>query len=224
MKNNRMKKIAALFLALIIGMVCLSGCGDENNNADKNNAQSATTQKVKTDKEKAAEKKKDAEKKAAEKEKAVTAKKSEDKSSSDGSGNNENNGGSSSGNTAKKSTCTVSINASEVLSSDKASDSIKSLVPSGGMLMGAKAVTIKSGDTVKDVLLRATKEAGVTVSIQGGSYVEGIGGIFEKDAGSKSGWMYSVNGTFIQDAFSDVKVYKGDTIRWQFTCNMGNDL
>lgn len=227
-----MKKIMALILALTVAAACLGGCGSDKASSDANGSKSTASQEKKTDDE-AAAKKKAAQKKA--EEKKAEAKKAESETASSGSDTNASSGvkkssstssdseSKKSGATATKKKCTISVNASEILGSSASSD-VKNLVPSGGYLISKRTLQIESGDTVKDVLLRTAKSAGVAVSVQGGNYVDGIGGIFEKDAGSKSGWMYSVNGEFVQVACSDKTVKKGDVIAWEYTLEVGKDL
>ena len=55
-------------------------------------------------------------------------------------------------------------------------------------------------------------------------YVEGIHQIYEKDCGTQSGWMYSVNGNFPDEGSSSYTVSSGDVIVFSFTCNMGEDI
>ena len=82
-------------------------------------------------------------------------------------------------------------------------------------------VNYESGDTVYSVLVKTG------LSIEGSSnYVTGINGLKERDEkyGKGSGWMVTVNGSFINSAVGQYKVSPGDTIRWQYTCNYGKDL
>lgn len=242
MAGVKMKKIIALLIVLALGVTCLAGCGSNAAKSDsKAKATASQEKKAASEKKAKAEKKAASEKKAAAKSKKAAEEKAE--SSNSGSaeetaavGSSSGSSGNSSGSTAKKksgstkektaaqNTCTVSINASELRSSSAADSSIKALVPADGMLLKTTTVKIESGDTVKSILLREAKKAGIAVSVQGSDYVQGIGGIFEKDAGSKSGWMYSLNGKFVQEACNAVKVKKGDKIKWLYTCDMGKDL
>lgn len=78
-----------------------------------------------------------------------------------------------------------------------------------------KEIKIKSTDTAYSVL----KKTGATVNArktQYGIYVAGINGLNEFDKGADSGWMYSVNGTPPNDSAGDVKVHKGDKIKWYY--------
>ena len=55
-------------------------------------------------------------------------------------------------------------------------------------------------------------------------YIEGINQIYEKDCGTKSGWMYCVNGTFPNYGCSDYKLKNGDAVEWRYTCDLGSDI
>ena len=49
------------------------------------------------------------------------------------------------------------------------------------------------------------------------SYVTGIGGLSEKDYGSKSGWMYFVNGEAPNKACGKYILQDGDGLVWSYT-------
>ena len=80
-----------------------------------------------------------------------------------------------------------------------------------------------------DVTRRALEEQGIqyefsTTPGTGSAYVEGIANLYEFDAGSLSGWEYSVNGTFCGLSASDTAVQPGDRVCWLFTCDLGADI
>ncbi|RHW42576.1 DUF4430 domain-containing protein [Neobacillus notoginsengisoli] len=85
-----------------------------------------------------------------------------------------------------------------------------------GTILGATAVEVKEGDTVLNVLLRATGKK-IHVEHRGSgatAYVEGIDNYYEFDYGAKSGWTCKKNGTTIDRSAGLVKVAKGDRIEW----------
>lgn len=86
-------------------------------------------------------------------------------------------------------------------------------------LLGAKKLTLKKGSTVYDALAAS----GVAFS-GGGGYISGIGGVYEFDWGEKSGWLYSVNGTFPGAGCNQYVCSDKDVIKWRYTTDMGNDL
>ena len=126
--------------------------------------------------------------------------------------------------------CTMEINCSTILQNEKKlSKSAKDKVPSDGVILTESSVEIKDGDTVLDVLLRITEEKGIEVNYTdmpmfNSCYIEGINGIFEKDCGSASGWMYSVNGEFPQVGANACVVSAGAEIAFVYTCNGGADV
>lgn len=112
---------------------------------------------------------------------------------------------------------------------DKLSSSQAERVPSDGVILGTTKMKIHDGDSVLDILLRATKSKGIQTSYQGHTsygtaYVEAIDNFYEKDAGDRSGWMYSVNGAFPKKGCSKYKVRSGDRISWEYTLKLGDDL
>ena len=132
--------------------------------------------------------------------------------------------------TENLSVCTMEINCSTILQNEKKlSKSAKDKVPSDGVILTKSSVEIKDGDTVLDVILRITEEKGIEVAYTdmpmfNSCYIEGINGIFEKDCGSASGWMYSVNGEFPQVGANACVVSAGDEIAFVYTCNGGADV
>jgi hypothetical protein len=93
------------------------------------------------------------------------------------------------------------------------------------MLRGSR-VKITRGETVASVLKKVAKEKHVSLAYQGGggsTYIRGIGGLFEFDHGSGSGWLYSVNNKFPGYAAGKKKVKSGDNIQWLYTENLGKD-
>jgi len=124
----------------------------------------------------------------------------------------------------KEQTCTLFISCGEILKNrDKFSADQLSIVPQDGAIYGEKAVAIQSGDTVFSVLLRETKANKIqmesaTSPVYQTEYVKGIANIYEKDFGSASGWMYTVNGKQPPVAASGFKLKSGDKIQWLYVC------
>ncbi|WP_312693810.1 DUF4430 domain-containing protein [Caproiciproducens sp.] len=124
----------------------------------------------------------------------------------------------------KEQTCTLFISCGEILKNrDKFSADQLSIVPQDGVIYGEKAVVIQSGDTVFSVLLRETKANKIqmesaTSPVYQTEYVKGIANIYEKDFGSASGWMYTVNGKQPPVAASGFKLKSGDKIQWLYVC------
>lgn len=93
-------------------------------------------------------------------------------------------------------------------------------LPSDGTLL--HRVTLQIGK--KESAFFATKTAceqaklyfGFTSSAYG-NYVNALGPLSEKDCGSKSGWLYSINGITPSKSADQYKLAEGDIIRWEFT-------
>jgi len=96
------------------------------------------------------------------------------------------------------------------------------------MILSARAVTLKEGDTVYSVLQRACNSAGIALDTAqypgSGVYIRGIGGVSERAHGPLSGWLYSVNGTFASVGCSRYTVKAGDVIALRYTCDGGSDV
>ena len=84
-----------------------------------------------------------------------------------------------------------------------------------GMSGWSKTVTLESGSTVYDALCAA--DGNINARSTGyGIYVVGIDGLAEKDHGSKSGWMYAVNGIYPNTACSNYVLKSGDSVAWVY--------
>ncbi len=107
-----------------------------------------------------------------------------------------------------------------------------------GTIISTKSVPFAKGDTVADVTLRLLDALDFTYEHSGdtksGFYLSSIGNftvsgveyesLGEFDCGSGSGWMITLNGEFIEYGASDFEVENGDTIKWQYTCQLGADI
>ena len=89
------------------------------------------------------------------------------------------------------------------------SSAVGNPVSSGGTF------TFNEGATVYDALCAL----GLSVNAHGspyGTYVAAIGGLAEKEHGSTSGWMYSVNGVPPKIACSSYVLSNGDSVVWYY--------
>ncbi len=107
-----------------------------------------------------------------------------------------------------------------------------------GTIISTKRVPFANGDTVADVTIRLLDALGYNYQYTGttkdGFYLSSIGGftlkgieydaLGEFDAGSGSGWMITLNKTFIEYGASEFEVKNNDTIKWQYTCQLGADI
>ena len=107
-----------------------------------------------------------------------------------------------------------------------------------GTIISKTKVPFVLGDTVADVTLRLLDAKGLTYSHGGTTksdfYLASIGGFTvrgvdyesfgEFDAGAGSGWMITLNKEFIEQGASEFEVSPNDVIRWQYTCQFGEDI
>lgn len=116
-----------------------------------------------------------------------------------------------------------------------------SFVPSDGIILKEAIVELNGSQTAFDVIKTACSEnscrsncaycqnSGIQIEYTytpafDNYYIEGIHQIYEKDCGSQSGWMYSVNGIFPNVGVSAYNISNGDRIVFAYTCNMGEDV
>mgnify|MGYP002673693889 FL=1 len=124
-----------------------------------------------------------------------------------------------------KITCTLEIRCDSLVQNKKqAQESIWKYIPSNGKILDTVSVKVDKGASVYDVLEKACKAKGVALDADytpayKSYYVRGIGHIYEKQAGSMSGWIYKVNGTAPNKGASAYKVSEGDVISWKYTCD-----
>lgn len=209
--KKQLKKMAAVMLCFAL-IFTVSSCGTGSGNSASSG--SGTVSSASKSASSAAKKKKTTKK--------SSASKSDSSSKSSSS--------KSSGSSTSTHYCTIKITCHELVQhKDKLSSSQAERVPSDGVILGTTKMKIHDGDSVLDILLRVTKSKGIQTSYQGHTsygtaYVEAIDNFYEKDAGDRSGWMYSVNGAFPKKGCSKYKVRSGDRILWEYTLKLGDDL
>ena len=144
--------------------------------------------------------------------------------------------------TKMKKYCTVRIECNTIYDNlSKLKEGKKDFLPSSGVILDNVEVELSGGESAFDVIKKACEENVCTdnckyckangVQIEytytpafNNYYIEGIHQIYEKDCGTQSGWMYSVNGNFPDEGSSSYTVSSGDVIVFSFTCNMGEDI
>ena len=117
----------------------------------------------------------------------------------------------------------MSVNCSEILENmDRLDSGLEKYIPEYGLIVEDKAYPIKDGDTVYDLLIRATKENRIQTEskgIFGNREIEGINYIYNSSCGKGSRWIYKVNGEIQQPVCSDYKLKDGDIVQWIYVCN-----
>jgi len=129
-----------------------------------------------------------------------------------------------------KLSCTLEIRCDTLLDHlDEMTPEKAALVPADGVLLAETEAEFTGGESVFDVFRRLLREEKlhfeyVDASAYDSVYIEGIGNLYEYDAGPQSGWMYSVNGTYPGLGSSAYTLADGDVIQFRYTCNLGEDL
>lgn len=119
---------------------------------------------------------------------------------------------------------TLSIECTTILNNmSKLKPGYQDFIPASGYILPMMEIEIQEEESVLSVLERACKLNGIKLSARNG-YVSEIGNIGEYVCGNLSGWMYSVNGAFINQSASQKILQDGDTIKWMYTCDNGRDL
>ncbi len=119
--------------------------------------------------------------------------------------------------------CTISISCADVLSNiDDCAQETAAVIPKDGWMLRPVTVTFTEGESVFDVLQRVCRENNIhmeynTAAGYNSAYIEGIGNLYEFDAGELSGWLYSVNGWFPNYGSSRYQLKSGDTICWVYS-------
>ena len=131
-------------------------------------------------------------------------------------------------------TVVLSINCASILDNmDNLNEDLRDekYVPSDGVILPPTRYVLRKGDTVFDILDRATRHNKIQMEYQdarlnsfGSVYVQGINYLYEFSCGELSGWMYRVNGQFPNYGCSKYTLKDGDVIEWLYTCDLGRDV
>lgn len=129
-------------------------------------------------------------------------------------------------------TVTLTISAEALLMArEKLKPELWQFVPKDGVILKKKTYVLRDGDTVFDILQRATRQERIQMEYQGANesvyksaYIQGIHYLYEFSAGAQSGWMYEVNGQFPSVGVSKYTLKDGDEILFLYTTNLGKDI
>ena len=104
-------------------------------------------------------------------------------------------------------------------------------VPKDGVILQKTEYVLRPGDSVFDLLSRATRHHKIQMEYQGvrdngygSAYIRGIHYLYEFSCGPLSGWLYTVNGAFSGYGCSKYFPKDGDVIEWKYTCDLGRDV
>lgn len=127
---------------------------------------------------------------------------------------------------AETHTCTVTVTCADVLANPDTVDSeLLEILPEDGFLLPETEVTFSEGENAFDVLQRACKDAElhmefVETPAYNSVYIQGIGNLYEQDAGEMSGWLYEVNGASPDVGCNQYELQDGDAVTFTYICNM----
>lgn len=130
----------------------------------------------------------------------------------------------------KANTCLISVSCDTILKRPELlAEEKRELLPPDGKILAEREVSFEEGESAFDILLRVLKEEKIHIEfmvtpLYDSVYIEGIGNIYEMDCGKLSGWMYKVNGNFLQVSSSAYQPRSGDKIEWIYTCDAGKDI
>jgi hypothetical protein len=93
----------------------------------------------------------------------------------------------------------------------------------------AKEVEVKFGEgqSAYDILEKYAKDNNIIFSkkdMGGFIYIDSIASLTEKDMGAMSGWLYNVNGEYLNVSCSEYKVNEGDKITFIYSIDGGSDI
>lgn len=102
-------------------------------------------------------------------------------------------------------------------------------VPENGVILEEIEIKLPKDSTAYDALNLACKAFNIQMesqftAIYNTYYVQGIGYLYEKNAGDMSGWIYKVNSKMANVGASSYKIKEGDIISWHYTINGGRDV
>lgn len=140
-------------------------------------------------------------------------------------------------------TCKIEIECKTILNNiDNLRPEKKAFLPTDGYILKTTTVSVAEGSTVFDVLKLVCKQntcpekcaycrkSGIQLEYvytpgYDSEYIRGIHQLYEKDCGTQSGWMYSVNGVFPNYGVNKYTVKNDDDIKFRYTCNgLGEDI
>lgn len=102
-------------------------------------------------------------------------------------------------------------------------------VPKDGIVLANVSYEVDPSTTVLEVLKKACDARKITYKVNDG-YVQEIAYLPHKILNSSfdtsSGWMYSINGKYVNKGAGDesIELHEGDRIKWMYTLTGGNDL
>lgn len=126
-------------------------------------------------------------------------------------------------------TCTISIVCDALLGdgADELDPDKLELVPEDGVIFPATEVVFYGGESVFNLLSRVCRQNSIHMEfvdtpLYNSAYIEGIGNLYEFDAGEFSGWVYTVNGWQPNYGSSRYALHDGDVVVWSYALDVGD--
>ncbi len=118
---------------------------------------------------------------------------------------------------AEHSTCSLIIDCSSAVKSEKLSAKLLNVLPSDGIIYTNQNLEFEDGESAFDLLNRITRQNGIPMEFSssltsGSKYIQGINSLYEFDCGETSGWTYKVNGISPNYGCDSYTVNPDDTI------------
>lgn len=111
--------------------------------------------------------------------------------------------------------CTISVSCEEILRHmDELKEEKKALVPEDGMILEETEVTVQ-GTSAFEILETELKKKKIHFD-KTGNYIKAIGNLYEKDCGTYSGWIYTVNGEYVEVSADAYYPKDRDNIEWSY--------
>lgn len=112
--------------------------------------------------------------------------------------------------------CTVSVSCEEVLRHmEELKEEKKALVPQDGIILPETEIKCTENNTALELLQQELKKQKIHFDLSG-AYIKGIANIYEKDCGAYSGWIYTVNGEYVEVGAEAYRPKDGDVIEWSY--------
>ena len=92
------------------------------------------------------------------------------------------------------------------------------------IILSSTEVDLQKADTPLSILKRELPGQVEYSGSGSNAYVTSIGGLAEFDKGPESGWMFVINGKFVQTSASNYKLEDGDRVEWLYTLDGGKDI
>lgn len=125
----------------------------------------------------------------------------------------------------------LSVSCSTVLNNfDKLDASLKEngRIPENGVIIEYKEFVLRKGDSVYDILNRVLRfykiQSEFKTDIDKGRYIAGINHLYEFSCGELSGWLYKINGEFLNLDCGKAVLKDKDVIEIVYTCDLGMDV